>query len=139
LTKEEVEKMKREAQEHSTEDRKRREDIDLKNQADNLTFQTDKQLKEFGERLTPETKGKVESANEKLKEAVKGGNAGAIKSAMEVLNNAWNEASTQMYQAATAEGQSPKAGPQPDAGTGAADEKKVEDAQYEVVDDKNKK
>jgi molecular chaperone DnaK len=139
LTKEEVEKMKQEAQEHSTEDRKRKEEIDLKNQADNLTFQTDKQLKEFGERLTPETKGKVESANEKLKEEVKGGNAGAIRSAMEVLNNAWNEASTQMYQAATAEGQAPKAGPQPDAGTGAADEKKVEDAQYEVVDDKNKK
>ncbi len=139
LTKEEVEKMKREAQEHSTEDKKRKEEIDLKNQADNLTFQTDKQLKEFGDRLTPETKGKVESANEKLKDAVKGGNGAAIKSAMEVLNNAWNEASTQMYQTATAQGQGPTPGPQPEGGSGAADEKKVEDAQYEVVDDKKKK
>ena len=139
LTKEEVERMKSDAQSHAAEDRKRKEEIDVKNQADNLTFQTEKQLKEFGSKITPEVRGKVESANEKLKEAIKGGNAGAIKTAMEALNNAWNEASTQMYQQATASGQ---AGPQ-QQGSGAQGgqegEKKVEDAQYEVVDDKDKK
>jgi len=141
LTKEEVERMKREAQDHSSEDRKKKEEIDLKNQGDNLAFQTDKQLKELGDRLSAEAKGKVENANEKLKESLKTGNVSAIKAAMETLNNAWNEASSQMYQQATSgePGGGAKAGPQPGTGSGGADEKKVEDAQYEVVDDKNKK
>ena len=142
LSKEEVEKMKTDAQSHAAEDRKRKEEIDTKNQADNLAFQTEKQLKEFGEKLNAETKGKVESANERLKEAIKGGNISTIKNAMETLNNAWNEASSQMYQQATSGGQGgPQAGPQggPTGGASKADEKKVEDAQFEVVDDKDKK
>lgn len=138
LSKEEVEKMKADAQSHVSEDRKRKEEIDTKNQADNLAFQTEKQLKEFGEKLNTETKGKVESANERLKEAIKGGNISTIKNAMETLNNAWNEASSQMYQQATSGAQG---GPQggPTGGASKADEKKVEDAQFEVVDDKDKK
>ena len=142
LSKEEVEKMKTDAQSHAAEDRKRKEEIDTKNQADNLAFQTEKQLKEFGEKLNAETKGKVESANERLKEAIKGGNISTIKNAMETLNNAWNEASSQMYQQATSGAQGgPQAGPQggPTGGASKADEKKVEDAQFEVVDDKDKK
>jgi molecular chaperone DnaK len=143
LSKEEVEKMKADAQAHAADDRKRKEEIDTKNQADNLVFQTEKQLKEFGEKLTADTKGKVESANERLKEAIKGGNIGAIKTAMETLNTAWNEASSQMYQQATAAGAQggPQAGPQggPAGGSSKPDEKKVEDAQFEVVDDKDKK
>ena len=139
LSKEEVEKMKREAQTHASDDKKRREEIDTKNQADTLTFQTDKQLKEFGEKITPDVRAKVESANTKLKEAVKNGDASAIKSGMEALNAAWNEASTQMYQQATAAGQRPEPGPQsgpPPGEEKKPDEKKVEDADYEVMDDK---
>ncbi|MBM2845482.1 MAG: Molecular chaperone DnaK [Bacteroidetes bacterium] len=142
LSKEEVEKMKADAQSHVSEDRKRKEEIDTKNQADNLAFQTEKQLKEFGEKLNAETKGKVESANERLKEAIKGGNISTIKNAMETLNNAWNEASSQMYQQATSSAQGgPQAGPQggPTGGASKTEEKKVEDAQFEVVDDKDKK
>jgi len=145
LTKEEVEKMKTDAQTHAAEDRKRKEEIELKNQADNLSFQTEKQMTEFGSKLTPDMKTKVEGANEKLKEAIKGGVAAAIKTAMDTLNAAWNEASTQMYQQATAQGpgaagqpgeQQSAPGGQQQQGQG---DKKVEDAQYEVVDDKNKK
>jgi molecular chaperone DnaK len=143
LSKEEVEKMKADAQAHSAEDKKRKEEIDIKNQADNLVFQTEKQLKEFGDKVSGDAKSKVENANEKLKEAIKTGNVATIKSAIEVLNNAWNEASTQMYQQATEAraGQGPQAGPQP--GTEGqkerkSDEKNVEDAQFEVVDDKDK-
>jgi molecular chaperone DnaK len=145
LSKEEVEKMKADAQAHSAEDRKKKEEIDIKNQADNLVFQTDKQLKEFGDKVSGEAKHKIETANERLKEAIKGGNVSAIKSAMETLNTSWNEASAQMYQQATA-GQQAGAGAQGGPGAGQqgggptkADEKKVEDAQYEVVDDKDKK
>jgi len=141
LSKEEVDKMKSDATAHAQEDKKKREEIDLKNQADNLVFQTEKQLKEFGDKVSAEARAKVESANERLREALKSNNMGSIKSAMEALNTAWNEASTQMYQQATQAGAQPGAGPQagptggPQQGTG---EKKVEDAQYEVVDDKDK-
>jgi molecular chaperone DnaK len=145
LSKEEVEKMKTDAQAHSAEDRKKKEEIDIRNQADNLVFQTEKQLKEFGDKVSGDAKSKVENANDKLKEAIKTGNVAAIKNAIEVLNNAWNEASTQMYQQATeaqaGQGPGPQAGPQP--GTEGqtekkTDEKNVEDAQFEVVDDKDK-
>jgi len=142
LSKEEVERMKADAGSHAAEDKKRKEEIDLKNQADNLVFQTEKQLKEFGEKVSSEAKNKIESANEKLKEAIKSNNIAGIRSAIEALNSAWSEASTQMYQQATADG----GRPQPEAQAGATDreagkkgdEKKVEDAQFEVVDDKDK-
>ena len=137
LSKEEVEKMKKDAQAHASDDRKKKEEIDLRNQADTLSFQTEKQLKEFGDKVSAEARGKVESANEKLKEAIKSNNVPSIKSAMDALNSAWNEASSQMYQQATASGQSGP-GAQQQGPTGSEDGKKVEDAQYEVVDDKNK-
>jgi molecular chaperone DnaK len=142
LSKEEVEKMKADAAAHTAEDRRKKEEIDLKNQADNLVFQTEKQLKEFGEKVDATSRAKVESASEKLKEAAKGGNIEAIKVAMESLNAAWNEVSTQMYQQATqgAQTSGPAAGEAPKPGPGATpDDKKVEDAQFEVMDDKDKK
>ena len=141
LTKEEVERMKSDASAHAADDRKKKEEIDVKNQADNLVFQTEKQLKEFGDKVAGDTKSKIENAKEQLKDAIKGGNANTIKSAIETLNNAWNEASTQMYQQATAGGARSGEGQQaPPQDTGAKkEEKKVEDAQYEVVDDKDKK
>jgi len=141
LSKEEVDRMKREADEHAAEDKKKKDDIDLKNQADSLTFQTDKQLKEFGDKLSGATRGRVEKANESLKEAIKSGNATTMRSSMEELNAAWNEASSQMYQSATSSEQAPggEQAPPPNSDEGQkADGKKVEDAQYEVVDDKDK-
>jgi molecular chaperone DnaK len=142
LSKEEVEKMKTDATAHAAEDRRKKEEIDLKNQADNLIFQTEKQLKEFGEKVDAASRGKVESASEKLKEAAGGGNIEAIKAAMETLNTAWNDVSTKMYQQATqgAPGAAPGGEPPPQPGAGPApEEKKVEDAQFEVMDDKDKK
>ncbi|MEK7671782.1 MAG: molecular chaperone DnaK [Bacteroidota bacterium] len=141
LSKEEVEKMKTDAQAHAAEDRKRKEEIDIKNQADNLVFQTDKQLKEFGDKVNTSAKNKVENANNNLKEAIKSSNASTIKSAIEELNTAWNEASAQMYQQATAAGQqAPQAEPSASSqGAPKTDEKKVEDATYEVVDEEKKK
>jgi molecular chaperone DnaK len=141
LSQDEVAKMKREAQEHAADDKKKREEIDLKNQADNLTFQTEKQLKEFGDKLSGDLKAKIEKANEDLKAASGSGNPATIKSAMDALSAAWNEASTQMYQQAGAQGAGPQGGPQsapppPGGGQQKPDEKKVEDADFEVMDDK---
>jgi molecular chaperone DnaK len=154
LSKEEVEKMKSEAQAHASEDRKRREEVDLKNQADHLLFQTEKQMKEFGEKLQGETRAKVENAAERLREAQKSNSPDQLRAAIEALNSAWNEASTKMYESATAGGAAAggpggPGGPggsegtggrqQSGPGTGEQSGKKVEDATYEVVDEKDKK
>lgn len=138
----EIEKMRKDAKEHESDDKKKREEVDTKNHADSLIFQTEKQMKEFGEKLTPDMKGKLEAALGRLKEAVKGTNTDETKSAMEAMNAAWNEASTQMYSQATG---NPGAGAnqQQDSNAGSqqqqsTDEKKVENADYEVVDDDKK-
>jgi molecular chaperone DnaK len=137
LTQEEVQKMKADAESHAADDKKRREEVDMRNQADQLVFQTDKQLKEFGEKVPEAMKARIEKAKEDLQTAIKSGNGGSIKTAMDGLNNAWNEASSQMYQ----QTESQSAETPPDGGTeqAKADDKKVEDASYEVVDDKDKK
>ena len=72
--------------------------VDLRNQADNLLFQTDKQLKEFGDKVQGDGAAKVENAAEKLREALKSNSSEQIRAAVETLNAAWNEASTQMYE-----------------------------------------
>jgi molecular chaperone DnaK len=152
LSKEEVEKMKTDAQAHASEDKKRKEEIEVKNQADNLVFQTRKQLKDLADKMPADTKAKVESAANALEEAIKTNSAAEIKAKMEVLNTAWNEASTKMYESAKGQPgaaggpqQNPFAGGQPggeQAGPqqqqGPADQggKKVENADFEVVDDK---
>ncbi len=145
LNKEEIEKMKQDAQAHSAEDRKRREDVDAKNQADSLVFQTRKQVKEFGDKMPADIRSKVESAADALDAAVKSGNSAEIKAKMEALNNAWNEASTKMYQSATTGQGGPQTPPggqpqgQTDGGAQKQEGKAVEDASFEVVDDKDKK
>jgi molecular chaperone DnaK len=137
LTKEEIERMKRDAQEHAAEDKKRREEAELKNQADNLIFTTEKQLKEYGDKLSPDMKAKIQSAVDQLKEAHKSGVISEIKAKMDALNNLWNEAATQMYQSAS----SSTSGSQSNYGGSKQEEKKdkdVEDASYEVIDDDKK-
>ena len=141
LSKDEVEKMKADAQRHSSEDSKRKEEIELKNQADNLVFSTKKQLKDLGDKLPADVKAKLEAAATALEEAIKANIAADIKAKVEALNTIWNEASAHMYDAAKQ--QAPGAQPGPEAGPGAGqqsagakDDKKVENADFEVVDDK---
>ena len=147
LSDSEIEKMKRDAKEHEGEDKKKKEQIDVKNQADSLVFQSEKQLKEFDAKLNPEMKMKIQTAVDRLKEAQKGTNTDEMKSAIEALNAAWNEASTQMYSQATGSqgaGQQQEGFPsqgqtQGDQSQASTDDKKVENADFEVVDDNDKK
>jgi len=140
LSKDEVEKMRRDAQEHQSEDKKRREEIDMRNQADSLVYSTDKQLKDLGDKLPPEAKEKIAAAKERLEKAIKD-NPADIRSAIDNLNQVWSEASTKMYQDA---GAPPPPGPEqsgnPNSGQGAAGshdgKSNVEEADYTVVDDK---
>ena len=145
LSKEEVEKMKKEAQAHASEDAKKKEEIEVRNQADNLVFSTRKQIKDLGEKMDADTKSKLESATTALEEAIKANNIADIKAKMDALNSIWNEASTKMYEAAKQAGPQPQGGFQSGAqpgGDGGAkssekkDDKKVENADFEVMDDK---
>ncbi|MBN2415005.1 molecular chaperone DnaK [bacterium] len=136
LTKEEIEKMVNDAREHAAEDKKKREEIDTKNQADQLVYQTEKNLKEYGDKLDAGTKGTLEAAVGRVKEALKSGNNSEIKSASDDLNKIWSEAASAMYaQTGGAQGQpGPDAGAQ-QAGGEAGGDGNVQDADFEVVDD----
>ena len=92
--------MTKEAESHAAEDKKKREVVDLKNQADQLIYSTEKTLKEHGEKVSGETRGKIESAVNNLKEAVKGENADAIRKAIENLGTAGQELGKVLYEEA---------------------------------------
>jgi molecular chaperone DnaK len=98
LSEQEVQKMTKEAQAHADEDKKKREVVDLKNQADQLIYSTEKTLREHGEKVSAATRGKIESAVNNLKEAVKGDSAIAIKKAIENLSEAGQELGKVLYE-----------------------------------------
>jgi len=142
LSEEEIEKMKKDAEQHADEDKKRREEIETRNQADNLVYQTKKQIKEFEGKLDASTKEDIEKSVANLEEVQKSGSIDEIKKAMEELNEKWNEASTKMYQQASGgEGQQQQGQPGAEEQQTSGDQQSkddVEDADYEVVDDKDK-
>ena len=100
LSEEDIEKMKKDADAHADEDKKRREDVDLRNNADNLAYQTEKLLKDNADKIPAEKKSAVESANEELKEALKGTASEAIKAATDKLQQVVQDASQEIYKAA---------------------------------------
>jgi molecular chaperone DnaK len=102
LSKEEIEKMKKEAELHAEEDRKAKEIAEKLNQADALIFQSEKQLKEYGDKIPAEKKSKIETALQELKSAYETKEIEKIDPAVQKLNEAWNEAATDMYNAANA-------------------------------------
>ncbi len=116
LSDDEIKKMKAEAEANADADKKAREKVDKMNQADGLIFQTEKQLKEFGDKLPADKKGPIEEALKKLKEAHKAENLEGIDAATAELNEVFQAASQEMYNAqAQAGGQQPG----PDANAGA--------------------
>lgn len=140
LSKEEIEKMVNDAKSHASDDKKKRELVDLKNQADQVAYQTEKNLKELGDKVDGSSKSKLEAAVGRVREALKAENVDEIKSSLDALNQIWNEVSATLYQQQQAAG---GAGPQqepppPGTGTETKDEKDVEEADYEVVDDEKK-
>ena len=100
LSDSEVDKMTKDAESHAEEDKKRREVIDLKNQADQLAYATEKTLKEHGEKVSAETRGNIENALNNLKEAAKGEDADAINKAIENLSTASQELGKVLYEEA---------------------------------------
>ncbi len=138
LTDKEIEKMREDAKSHADDDKKRREEVDKFNTADSLIFSSEKNLADYGEKLPEEKKAKIESALERLKEAHKEHNGDELDSAMQQLNEAWSEASQDLYQAQQeAEAASGGEGEPSDASDDDADE--VKDVDYEVVEDEEEK
>ena len=138
LTEEEIDRMVKEAQMHAAEDRRRREEVDARNQADQTIYQTEKNLKEMADRLNPDVRARIEAAVERTKQALKGKDIGEIKSATEALNQSWHEAAAQMY-TQTAQGSSTAGTTAEKQQTAAkkssgSEKGKAVDADFEVVD-----
>jgi len=114
LTKDEIEKMRKDAEAHADEDKKQREDIETRNEADNAVYRSEKMLKDSADKISGDDKGKIESAINEVKEAIKGGDASAIRSASEKLNEAWQAVSAELYKAASEKARASR--PQGEAG-----------------------
>jgi len=141
LSDEEVEKMTKEAESHAEDDKKKRQVVDLKNQADQLIYSTEKTLKEHGDKVSAETRGNIENAANNLKEAIKGEDADAIKKAIENLGTAGQELGKVLYeeaakkQAASAPaGDASQAPPPPEEEVQRKKPDDVIDAEFEAKD-----
>jgi molecular chaperone DnaK len=139
LPKDEVERMVKEAESHAAEDKKRREEVEVRNSADSLVYQAEKTIKDLGDKADKALVEKVQQAADKLKETLKGNDIEKIKADTEELTKPLYELTSSVYNQA-----GPQAGPQgpgPEAGPGQEPPKdeKVVDADYKVMDDDNKK
>jgi molecular chaperone DnaK len=129
LSKDEVEKMARDAQEHAADDKKRRELVDLKNQADSMAYQAEKQLKDNADKVDAATKGKVEAAIADLKKAIESDSVERLKSAIAAFEQAMSAMSAGMAGA----GAGPAgAGAAAGAAAGKGGDEDIKDADFEV-------
>ena len=130
LTEDEIERMRKEAEANADADQKAKEQADVLNNADQMIFQTEKQLKEFGDKLSDDKKAPIETALEGLKKAYEAKDLEAIKPALDTINEAWKQASEEMYKAQQeAGGDTP---PADDASSPSSDDD-VEDVDFEEV------
>jgi molecular chaperone DnaK len=146
LNKDEIEKMRKDAESHAEDDRKQREQIEQRNEADNAVYRSEKMLKDNAEKISGSDKSKIEDAIKEVKEALKGQDTAAIRSASEKLNEAWQTVSAELYKAASEKARAERGAGQPGGGPsggagagqpgegGKKDEGPIIDA--EVVDEK---
>jgi len=130
MSKEDVEKAVREAEEFAAEDAQRKEEVDVRNSGDQMVYQTEKTLEDIGDKIDAGEKAEVEAALASLKTALSGSDTAAIKSATETLTQVFHKVSEKMYQQ-----QAQSADGQPFDGGDAPQGDNVYDADYEVVDD----
>ena len=142
LSKEDIDRAVQEAAQYAAEDAKRKEDVDARNQADQMIYQCDQTVSELGDKLSADEKGRIESAKTKLQDAMKGTDTAAIKSATEELTKVFYDISAKLYQQQAPQGGDPTGAA---GGTGAAGDnggnnggQDYYDADYQVVDDDNK-
>ena len=132
LTKEEIEKMTKDAQAHAEEDKKKKELIEARNHLDSLVYATEKSLKEIGDKVSADEKTKVEEALAKAKTALTSEDVSVLKKAEEDLNAVSHKIAEEMYKQASAKAGAGKA----DGGASAGAKEDVQDAEYKVDEDK---
>ena len=139
MSKEDIDKAVKEAEMYAAEDQKRKEEVDIRNQGDQMVYETEKALNDLGDKLDAGEKAEVEGKLNTLKEKLKGTDSAAIKQATEELTQSFYKLSEKLYQQANPQGQGfdpSQAGPQgPQGGNGGQD---YYDADYTVVDDDKK-
>ena len=144
MSKDDIEKAVKEAEQYAAQDKKMKEDVETRNQADQMVYQSEKTLNEMGDKIPAEDKSKVQAGIDKLKEALKGTDTAAIKTATDELTQAFYAVSEKLYQQANPQGAQGGAQTGPDMGgqqAGGAQDGQYYDADYKVVDDddQNKK
>jgi molecular chaperone DnaK len=145
LTEDEINKMVKDAEIHAEDDRKEREKIEVRNEADSLIYATEKSLSDFGDKVDPAEKEKITSAIEALRKSMESDDASEIKGKVEELKQASYKLAEEVYkqageQQANAEGADASAGAESSSqGSDASNDGNVEDVDYEVVDDENNK
>jgi molecular chaperone DnaK len=137
LSKEDIEKMKREAEANADADKKAKEEVEKINQADSMVFQTEKQLKEFGDKIPAEKKEPIEAALKDLKEAHAARDLAKIETSLAAMNTAWEAASKELYDAMNAQ-QQQQGGAQQQGTEGATNNDNVQDVNFEEVKDDKK-
>ena len=138
LSKDEVEKLVRDAQSHTEDDKKRRKLAEAKNQGDNLVYQTEKNITEYGDKISADDKTKIQDAVAALKKALEGTDAEAIESATQSLMTASHKLAEEMYKKTAASAGSQPGASATDGASDAKPEEQVIDAEFEEVD-KDKK
>ncbi len=142
LSDDEIDQMVKDAEAHASEDKAKKELIDLRNQADHLLYQTEKQLKEYKDKIPGGDQDEIRRALEELKEAAKTDDSARIKAAIDSHNEIWQKAAKVMYEQASTDEQQ-AAGQQPgqeqQAPQDGQEDEKVVDAEYEVIDEEEKK
>ncbi len=133
LTDEEIDRMMKEAEENAEADEKRREEVELRNEADQLVFQTDKTLKDLEGKVEDAEVKKAEEAKDELKEALESDDLDAIKEKQDALNEIVQDLTVKLYEQAAAEQQAQEAGENPEAEGSSEDD--VVDADFEEVDE----
>jgi len=136
LTQEEIERMRKEAELHADEDRKKREEIEARNEADSAVYQSEKLLRENADKISAENRQKIEQAVQAVKDALNGTDIAAIRSAAERLNAAWQEVSQELYRNAAQQGAAAgaSAGTGGTAGAGGAQNGAEKKDQGDVID-----
>ncbi len=137
LTQEEIDRMRKEAEANAEADKAAKEKVEKLNEADAMIFQTEKQLKEFGDKLSDNNKQPIEAALEELKKAYETKDAATIQPALDKINEAWKNASEEMYKAQAEAGAGAQGGAQqgqPEGGNGSAEGgDDVQDVDFEEV------
>jgi molecular chaperone DnaK len=136
LSEEEVDRMRGDAQTHDEEDKKKREEVELHNTADQLIYQTEKQVGEFGDKLSDDDKSRLDKELEQLKKANSGSNTKDIQEAIDGVNRVWSELASKMYADTKGDTEGQPAEEHGPESSDKGDDGAIEDADFEVVDDK---